>query len=389
VKVLVVTDDRLGPVMAGSALRAWELARVLATAGHETRVVGAEGSTKPTGEGPELAKRARWRWADAVLIPAWNLTPRLLLSRRLLIIDGATPLPAELSAMKPTPEVRRRRRTAAARIPVAAARADAVLVAGEAQNAWWREHLDARRRLPPLLEVPFGIPEPPAPERDEIEGVPPTWAVVLWWGGVWPWLDLETLLEARARLGEAPISVVVPTAGRPGGHPSSLTAAELQAMVGRHGLRSPQVVALRRWVPYHERHRILHRTSLIAVFHRSGREADLSFRTRALDGVWCSVPLLLSEGGEVARLTRKHGWGGVVAPADPQAAAAAMEILLGEREQLRCRQNLVEARSSWLWSTVAAPLVDALPELPQVPRRWSASAIGEAAARYLGVRRPD
>lgn len=388
-RVLVLTDDRIGQVMAGSGLRAFELARALRGAGHPVRVVAAPGSEVPDPEGPELDPRPRWGWAQAVLVPAWSLPPRALLGQRLLLVDGATPLLAELDNLPSTPEVARRRRTARAHLPLVVARADAVLAAGESQAAWWRERLRRRPEVP-VLQVPFGIPDddPPA-EKTEIPGVPRDWAVVLWWGGVWPWLDLDTLLAARARLGDLPMSVVVPVAPRPGHAAVSFGPAELDAAAARHGLRAPQVVGLEAWVPYAERHRVLRRASLVAVLHRPGEESELSFRTRALDGVWAGVPLLLSEGGEVARLARLHGWGAVVPPADPRAVAATLEVVLGEREQLRFRGRIRDSRSAWRWSAVVAPLVDALPGLPRARRRGLAGAVTAAAVELLrrGTRR--
>jgi hypothetical protein len=60
-----------------------------------------------------------------------------------------------------------------------------------------------------------------------------------------------------------------------------------------------------------------------------------------------------------------------------------MELLLGEREQLRCRHRLAEDRGRWRWSQVAASLVEALPGLP-VTARGSLSRAGlRAVARAL------
>ncbi len=384
-RITVLTDDRLGPVMAGSALRAWELGRVLEAAGHEVTVCGASGSVTPGGDGPPVS--ARPGRAEVVLSPPWNLPPAGFLGRALLVLDGVTPLPAELDAMPASPVVRRRRRTALARLPLALARADAVLAAGPHQEAWWREALvRAGRPGVPVIQVPFGVPvgDPPV-ERDEVEGVPRDWAVVLWWGGVWPWLDLETLLEARARLGRVPVSVVVPTAARPGGPAPGVDREALGLMAGRHGLEVPEVVAMDRWVPYAERHRLLNRASLLVVLHHPGEEARLAFRTRALDGVWAGVPLVVTEGGAVADLTRERGWGAVVPAHRPKAVAAALELMLTEREQMRCRGALAEDRESWRWSRVAAPLVELLPDLPRVPRRGLLVPGLRAAAAIAGL----
>ena len=91
-KILVLTDDLVGPVMAGSAVRAWEIARALADAGHVVCLAAADGSERPGGGGPELVDRPPWRWADAIVAAVWNLPPRAFLGRQLLIADGATPL---------------------------------------------------------------------------------------------------------------------------------------------------------------------------------------------------------------------------------------------------------------------------------------------------------
>ncbi len=383
-KILVVTDDLIGPVMAGSALRAWELSRVLFAAGHDVVLTAAENSGHPEGHGPPVTTRARWRWPDAVVAPPWSLPPRAFLGNHHLVIDGATPLLAELTAAPSSPAARRRRRTAACRLPLVAARSDAVLAAGEAQIEWWSERL-GRRPDTPVLDVPFGIPnDDPSDTVEEIEGVPSDWAVVLWWGGVWPWLDLETLLAARSQLGTAKISVVVPTANRPGADTPHFSTRDLMAAAKRHGLEAPAVVPLEHWVPYAERDRVLNRASLLAVLHRSGDEADLSFRTRALDGVWAGVPLLLSEGGAVASKARAQGWGGVVPPGDVDLTASAMRLLLGRREQDRCRLAIAQSRRDWRWSNIAQPLVDLLPGLPQTARSSLFVAAAGAAASLLG-----
>jgi len=207
--------------------------------------------------------------------------------------------------------------------------------------------------------------------------------VVLWWGGVWPWLDLDTLLAARARLGSARVSVVVPTADRPGSR-THMATSDLKAAATRHGLRGPAVVPLEHWVPYAERHRLLNRSAVLAVLHRPSPETALSFRTRTLDGLWATVPLLLSEGGAASEIANSQGWGAVVPPGNAKLAAAALDLLLGDRSQDRCRTMLAKARGDWRWSVVAKPLVEALPNLTRGTRRSLVPATLRAAAVLAG-----
>jgi len=388
-RVLFLTDDQLGTVMAGSALRSWELANALAGAGHEIRLTAAPGSSKPHDSPVDLVKTPEWGWAEAVVAPPWSLQLPAFSGRHLLVIDGATPLLAELEAIPSTPAIRRRRRTAAARLPLVAARAHAVLVAGAVQHDWWRAVLHRRPEVP-ILEVPFGIQEHDPPEESaDVIGVPPDWSVVLWWGGVWPWLDLDTLLAARARLGRVPVSIVVPTATRPGGSVAQFTATDLNRMAARYALSAPEVVPLEHWAPYDERHLILNRADVMAFLHQPSREVELSFRTRAMDALWSGTPMLLSAGGEVARLADALGWGEIVDPGSPVAVSDALKRLLEPAEHARCRAAILEHRDHWRWSRVAVPLIEALPTLTRIPRRALAPSLPRAAATLVGLARTN
>lgn len=383
-KILVFTDDRIGDEMTSAARRAWHIGRTLHQIGHRVAVVGAAGSSRPSEGGPEVTVRPHWRGAGAVISPPWCLPPRALVGRHRIIVDGTTPRLAELAAMADAPDIVQRRRRVAARLPLAAARADAVLVAGDVQRAWWRDRIGSRDV--PILEVPSGIPDDdPDPGRDDIPGVPRGWAVLLWWAGHQPWLDLETLLAARARLGGAPLSLVVSTSRRPGSDRTQLDATSLLNRARRHGLQPPMVVPLEDWVPTAERHRLLNRVTALAILHHPGGEADLSFRSGALDGLWAGVPLLLTEGGAVAILAREHGWGAVVPPTAPAATAAALELLLGERTQQRCRAALARDRDDWRWSRRVAPLADAFVGLGGA-RRGSLTIAGVRSATALAGR---
>ena len=120
------------------------------------------------------------------------------------------------------------------------------------------------------------------------------------------------------------------------------------------------------------------------MLHRTGPESELSFRTRALDGVWAGVPLLLSEGGAAARIANAQGWGAVVPTGDAKLTAAALDLLLSERSQGRCRTALADSREEWRWSTVAQPLLDVLPEISRCHRGSLAPAALRAAAVLAG-----
>jgi hypothetical protein len=98
--------------------------------------------------------------------------------------------------------------------------------------------------------------------------------------------------------------------------------------------------------------------------------------------------LLVSEGGAVAEWARVGGWGGVVPTHAVDATAAAMDLLLGRREQERCRHALAAHREAWRWSLVGQPLCEALIELPVAPRNAVLPAAIDAASILLRRREP-
>jgi hypothetical protein len=96
--------------------------------------------------------------------------------------------------------------------------------------------------------------------------------------------------------------------------------------------------------------------------------------------------LLVTEGGAVADLVRERGWGAVVPPREPRQTAAAIELALAERQQLRFRSALAADRDAWRWGRVTEPLVHLLPRLPVAPRGGLWWAAARAAWALIGGR---
>lgn len=373
--VLLIADD----APAGPRMRA--IGRVLASAGHRVSVFDRPAASPDRREatGPDV--RPRWT-ADAVVAAPWSLPISGFLRRHVLVVDGVSIAPADpATAVAVDRGNARRILRSERRAQLVAARADAVLVASEAQRRWWSERLGWRE--PPLVDLPSGISdEDPGAETSGLPGVPPSWAVVVWWGDASPRFDLDTLLAARALLGGAAVSVVVPTSEASDASATSVSTTDVIDRASSYGLRPPQVITLPRRGSDDEQRRILLRTAVTAVLHHPGPETELAFHARSLDGLWAGTPLLVTEGGAVSDLVRNGGWGAVVPPRDPRSTAAAMELLLRDRTRSRCRDAMARDRDRWRWSRVARPIVDLLPELPVVSRSGiAATALRVAIAR--------
>ena len=264
-RVLVLSNEPLGEVMAGPAIRATELARVLADAGHDVTL-------RDTVDRPEVRRLAGE--AEVVLLQGWVLerVPALADSGARIVVDLYDPFGLELLMLiESEPAARREAAQAnALRALHDQLRAgDFFLCASERQRDYWLGWLEALGRVNPrptvrtpicarLIDVvPFGVPSepPPAPARlgpARPSGSARTSFMLLWGGGVYDSFDPVTVVRAVARVrahlvfmaaghpnSELPYGAGVGRGARGGG-----TARPLPRRLGR--VRAPRRLAARR-----------------------------------------------------------------------------------------------------------------------------------------------
>ena len=217
-----------------------------------------------------------------------------------------------------------------------------------------------------FLTVPMGLPDPPDASAEPllrkhfpaIGGEDP---LVLWWGSVWRWLDAGTAIEAIGRLAATRPDVrFVITAGKP---PNAATdplnvTDEARDLARRTGLLDRNVFFLDDWVPFEERHRYLGDADVGLTLHAATEEASLAARARYMDYVWASLPSVLAEGDEVGDRLAQAGAARLVPPRDPEATAATLDKLLGDRDSLaNARQACRDVAAEYRWDALVAPLV--------------------------------
>jgi hypothetical protein len=113
------------------------------------------------------------------------------------------------------------------------------------------------------------------------------------------------------------------------------------------------------WVPYEERADHLLDADVGVTCHQLHLETELSFRTRVLDYLWASLPVVTTDGDEFARLVADRSLGGIVPAGDVDALASSLERLLTDAEvAAECRTRVQQAAARFRWSHVLKPLVD-------------------------------
>jgi hypothetical protein len=376
--------------MAGPAIRAVELAAVLAEAGHPVRLV-CPGFDDDPGRGFELvvatdaaALREALRGVDAVVGFSALLAdhPWIFELEVPVAVDAYDPgLLETLEHFRGRPFNEQRGWVGAAtrHLVEPLRRADIVLVANERQRLYTLGLLTALGRVnsrtsaedPTLADmcrvVPFGLGATPPVAGDAATdprastGIPTDAVVALWGGGLYDWLDPVALVEGVARCRDDRVVAVFLA----GPHPTPEVGRQALVDITREradalGLLGSKVFLHDRWVPYADRGAWLSTSDIGVSLHHRHLETTLSFRTRILDYLWAALPVLCSSGDHFGDLVAQHDLGAVVPPDAPDAVAEALALLAGEApgpRAARCRRSALVAESM-TWPVVAVPLLE-------------------------------
>ena len=389
-RVLVVTPDVLAPQMAGPAIRAFELSRVLAATpgigGVElVSIVRCDltDDTFPVRAVDDAALREAVARSDVVVVQGHVLDhhPWLAETDRVVIIDAYDPIQLEVleqSRDRPAPLRRATAQHAHETIARLMARGDRFLVASAKQRDLLVGQLLASGRvnvatydgdegLHDLIGiVPFGIPdEPPIARAPALRGVVPGIGaddpLILWGGGVYNWFDPLTLLHAVDRLRTRLPQVRCYFMGMQHPHPEvpeMEMARRTRRLAHDLGLVGTHVFFNEGWVPYDERAGYLLESDVGVSTHLDHVETAYSYRTRVLDYLWAALPVVTTGGDSMAELVVERGFGVAVHPGDADALATALHDLLADSARNRaCRDAIAAARPELRWSRAASDLV--------------------------------
>lgn len=388
-RLLIISHDIVGPTMAGPGIRYYHLARVLA--GYVPTTLAVPGEERPHGSLDfALVNYRRRTWeslephvaaADVCLFPSdvADELPALGASGKHLVVDGYDPLMAEWLALSAgtAPEDRRRewgrRMTALARQVLIG---DFYICASERQRDWWLGLLEAGGRLNPatfdadpalrrLVDVvPYGLPSTALPPpRPVLKGVWPGLAagdrLLLWGGGLWPWLDPITAIRAVGQIHAKQPEVKLLFPGTR--HPNPAMAGmpnrteEAKAVAAELGL-ADSAVHFGDWLPYADWPHVLQECDVALSLHYDTVETRLAFRSRVLEYIWAGLPTVASGGDATGDLLARYELGVIVPEQDVEAVVTAIVRLLDEPREVRAAA-FARARRELSWEQAAAPLV--------------------------------
>jgi glycosyltransferase involved in cell wall biosynthesis len=414
-RVLIISEDPVGGEMGGNAIRAYELAKVLAghaevsLAAPQSAGIAAGVEQVPFDREDTRGLRAQLRGAEVVVTLPQNpvVTAVLRRSDARIVYDLYDPKPLQvLEGLAAASAIKQRFHSTIAldHVMGALATGDYLLCASERQRDLWLGAMLAAGLITPALYradptlrtlidvVPFGVPdEPPAAGADgpheRFAALERSAEIVLWNGGLWNWLDPVGAVEAIAEVVKRRPQARLVFMGRPPLEDRQRGAAEAARTRAQElGVLDRIVFFNDAWVPYEQRASWLLAADCALSLHLDHLETRFSFRTRLLDCFWARLPIVCSEGDELADRVAREGLGASTAAHDPHAAAAAIVEVL-ERGRDSYGDALARAAADHGWSNVAAPLIRyASDPAASPPRRSLQIALDGRRARAAATR---
>lgn len=374
----------------GGGLRCWGLARGLVTADPTLAVSLAipdwhDVPLPPTHDGVRLV---RWsRDAIAGLVADYDVViasyclgddslriAEAVRPHQMLVLDAYVPIHVEMCARRSANKDReftdfeRERRN----WETVLRRGDLFLCASEQQRLYYLGVLATIGRINPLTYdddpvriVPYGVhPEEPQARRrpcTELAGRADAWKL-LWFGGVYPWFDIEGLLEAVKILDKIhPTRLIVVGARNPFVRNDDFDRCHERfvGLVGRPDVAP--LVHLVDWVQFHDRGDWYLDADMTILANQPGIENAVAWRTRVVDYLWARVPVATNGGDPIGEELIAAGAGVRIDPADPSGTAATIAAVLRDPQARKLMQTRCDAlRGKYLWPTVVGPLVEAI-----------------------------
>lgn len=390
-RVLIITGDPIGKKLAGPAIRAWNMADLLAK-DNDVRLLsltGVEAMTAPfdlvhVAPGDNRAFAKHESWADVIVFQghAMAVFDALRTTDKIMVVDIYDPMHLEqLEQGRELPEAQwaKQVQDATEVLNQQLARGDFFLCASDRQKMFWLGQLAGLGRINPanyegdpdldglISVVPFGLSStPPEHNRDVLKGVLPGIAaddkVLLWSGGLYNWFDPKTLIRAMADLRTRHDNVRLFFQGTKHPHPGvpeMEIVGQSRSLARELDLLDSSVFFNSSWVDYSERGNYLVEADAGVSTHFSHIETTFSFRTRILDYLWAELPMVVTAGDHFAELVAAENLGVVVEAGDVEQLSQALEKVLFDKKFIAtARENIRRVRERYYWERALEPLVN-------------------------------
>jgi glycosyltransferase involved in cell wall biosynthesis len=415
-KTLLVSHDVMGEKMAGPGIRYYHLSRILsrytdltlailpqnerALANLQARLPEASVITYRRRDWASLEAVARQ--ADVVILSPYTACEIQQFSSLdcAQVMDGYDPLLIEWLTTLPVGDIEVQTAHWSDRMVALFfqyLRTDFFMCASERQRYWWLGQLEVAGRINPhtfqsdpslrnLIDVvAYGLPEAaPQHTRPMVKGVwpgiGPDDVVLVWGGGLWPWLDPLTAVQAIAQLHTdyPQLKLIFPGTIHPNPDVQEMPVhnTNIYAYTEAQGLLNTAVF-FGEWVAYEDWPSVLLESDIALSLHHETIETQLAFRSRMLEYIWAGVPMIATTGDATSEIVTQYGLGQVVDYGDVTGVVAAIRQMVNGNKSYY-QTSLAAARRELTWENMARPLI----QFCQNPQRAADHPLSPAGVPY-------
>lgn len=384
-KILLYSLGVVGKAMAGPAIRYWEFAKSLSK-NHEVILMVPNEFDVSSHSFKIVKKEAGYRkyFKDVDVIITMMVSHSMAMVAKMndvkIILDAYDPMPFEILEIYKESEMSFRQAEQNAIIDAfnfSFRMADSVICANENQRDLWMGQLLSLKKITPSLYdldsslknkidiVPFGLASTPPVANGvgpkEIFQLKETDKIVLWGGGIWNWFDPLTLIKAIHLISKkrADVHLVFMGVKVPSDSDTEIMSMPAKAyklakelkILDKHVFFNPG------WIPYEQRTSFLLESDIGVSTHFDHLETRYSFRTRILDYIWASLPIISTEGDSFSRLINEKHIGLIVPYENVEALADAILYLLNHPAiSEKMKKNLKAISQEFQWDRIVRPI---------------------------------
>lgn len=277
------------------------------------------------------------------------------------------------------------------------ARADCLLAAGTRQRSYFYGWLTQAGRVPRdehfIRYIPISL-GPELPQHVELDPGGDETPHIVSGGGWFPWQNQSTAIFRACREVVARDRGIIELYGTP--HETPTVSPEEQAIrnvyrqVQKLAAESPRVKA-RGYVGRDRLVEVYRHASVALEAMRYNLERELAFTTRTIEYLWCGLPVIYHNYGEISEHIREYDAGWVVDPeGESEIAAALDEIFCDAAAVARKSANAQQlVRDRFTWDKTILPLLDFLRHPKRAPRVEPTLGSVSTQPSYFGPRRPS
>ena len=252
-------------------------------------------------------------------------------------------------------------------------RGDYILYANDAQEKFYTGILAAlgsinqfSYKTQKLLRVPFGIDKPEKIKYDnpyKEYGINSDDFVLLWFGGLYPWFDITKVLDTVKELKDQNLKLVIVGGNNPQNQHPDFVKHYKNTVDYIHQQELDDQVILIDWVDFATRRKYYEYANAIISMNNEGKENVYSWRTRVMDYVGSTTPLITNGGDPLSDELIEIGAAFKIDDKDENSVRDTIISLVEDKEKIvKASKKLKGLQPKYYWTTVTKELSEKIKE---------------------------